>query len=129
MKTPDSLKLIVTRMRNAMGKPSNSYCAQLGNWNLTTNGADEAVAALDNLIQQSHRHACTRRYLIARDGTVFALSFALGWTYDIIHTDKPGAQSPGSCCLTCGSFVEAYDAMKRHWEQYDADCVAQPVAA
>lgn len=121
----EQLKIKTRAVRNQFGKLSGSYAAELGPWSAIGTTKDEAIFILTERIEAAHRYDMHRRYLVTSDGTVFSLWHAFGsWGYDIIHTGKAGAQSPGSCLLGEKSQVDAYAAMKQHWEQMEEQCAA-----
>ena len=121
MKTPDSLKLNVRSVRTMFGKTNGQYVASIAGIECSANSKEQAAIDLAERIDLFAKHTFTRRYLVTPKGNVFALYHVPGgWCYDIIHADKPGAQSPGSCMMG-ENYVEAYDAMKRHYESFCAD--------
>jgi hypothetical protein len=74
----------------------------------------EAKAALMDAVDRQLAHVFARRYLATRDVT-FALFYANGWCYDIVTSD--GAQH-GSTHFDAANEHDAFEAMRRHFEQY-----------
>lgn len=83
----------------------------------------EAKAALLAAISEQLAHTYTRRYLRTADVT-FALFYCDGWGYDIVTGD--GARS-SSTLLGDVPEQEAFESMKRHFEQYTSGIDAQSV--
>ena len=119
-----TLKITTERERTMFGKPNGIIVAKIGETGFTARGTSkkEATQKLEKNLTELARHEMTRRYLITGKGTVFNLWHSSGcWGYDIIHTEKPGAYSSGSCLMGSISFVDAYAKMKSHWEALEAD--------
>ena len=122
MKTPAALQLTVKATRNMLGKLSGGYVAAMLGVEQRAETKEAAVERLAEMLDNTMRHAYARRYLVTPKGTVFALYHVPGgWAYDIVHAASvQGAVSPGSSMMG-ESFINAYDAMKRHYEQMQAD--------
>lgn len=113
-----TLKANITAVRNLFGKRTSGFCASICGWTANGNDKETAVANLATKLERMEQFNHTRCYRVAPDGTVFALYYAEGWWYDIVHTD--GTYS--SCGLTVETYMQALEQMTKHHAQYSADC-------
>lgn len=95
--------------------------AMLGNMSAQGANKTEAKKALEEVIERQLTHGRTRRYLSA-NGITFALFYSNGWGYDIIKAPELRGYNQGGSVLFGGEEHEdeckAFEAMKRHFEQY-----------
>lgn len=74
----------------------------------------EAKAAVLEAVERQLTHLYRRRYLRTADVT-FALYYCDGWSYDIVTGDGQLSSSTG---LGAIDEREAFESMKRHFDQY-----------
>lgn len=123
MKTPEYLKLAVRACRNQFNKLTGEHEAKIASFTVKSDSSESAVTELERRLVALDHNEHTRRYLVTSDGAVFVLYHGFsGWSYDIVRTSAPGSYCASSCACACESFIEAYAAMKKHWEQMEADC-------
>lgn len=87
---------------------------------MSAHGANrtEAKANLLADIERQLAHVYARRYLSANDVT-FCLYYANGWSYDIVRGERDLGQRSSSTMMGGEpSETEAFESMKRHFEQY-----------
>lgn len=119
MKTPDNLKLKIYPEMTMFRKKTGHYIAMLGDLSARGKTKEEAAELLGQKINKLNKNLGVRRILVTSKGTVFVLYFCVeNWAYDIIHTDKSGQQSPGSCILS-GDFEDSFNSMKKHWQDLE----------
>lgn len=92
--------------------------ATLGSLSASGANRTEAKKALEAAIERQLAHMRTRRYLSANDVT-FALFYNDGWGYDIVRSSQDLGRRTSSTLMGGEmSEQEAFESMKRHFEQY-----------
>lgn len=92
---------------------------------ITACGANKTAAktALIEAVERQLEHVYSRRYLSSSEVT-FVLFYANGWCYDIV---KAGDARGGTCHLDAVDERDAFERMRRHFEQY-TECSPPDVA-
>lgn len=116
--TTANLKVTVQSRRDMFGRASGSYEAKLGETGWTAIGAtrESAVELLTDTLTRNCEYQLKRRYIRVR-GATFALYYASGWSYDIVHDDT-ATRAPSSCTMSEPNFERAYAQMAEHARQW-----------
>lgn len=110
-----SLKVTSERCRNMFGKRSSRYVARLADtgWEHEADTKEQALEGLAQALARAELYAYTRRY-VRKGGVTFALFYANGWQYDIVHDDG----KTSGCLMACETYPQALAQMMRHVADY-----------
>jgi len=109
------MKIVVKQAMHMGKKKSNMWVATFGRWE-QYGSKDAAVELLMRRINDAQDNAFRRKYIVTPKAT-FALYWADGWAYDIVHPDG----STSSCMFNTGrTFDEAFDCMQKHAKDYNS---------
>lgn len=114
-----TLKATIEPVKNVFAnRRTKRYVCKLADtgWQIEGSDREMLVDALRIVLTRQCEFLHTRKYVRVKDVT-FALYFANGWQYDIVHDDG----KTSSCMLNISdvkSYGDALSVMMRHVQQY-----------
>ena len=104
------MKIEITQNRTIFGKKTKTFTAKFAEWIGEGKTKEEALAGLTKILENQNKYLFERKYIPARNA-VFALYYAQGFCYDIVHTDTGQVST---CMMGDIPKLEAIEKMTAH---------------